>query len=66
MTKRKMHPVWAFFFKDKYEVLPNQQRMSLAEVLFAVSVICGVAYLATQQDLCNRCDPVMEELEATE
>jgi len=62
MTKRKMHPAWAFFFKDKYEVLHNQQKMSLAEVLFTVGVLCGVAYLATQQDMCHTCDMVVEEV----
>ena len=62
MAKRKMHPAWAFFFKDKYEVLHNQQKMSLAEVLFTVGVLCGVAYLATQQDMCHTCDMVVEEV----
>ncbi len=62
MTKRKMHPAWAFFYKDKYEVLHNQQKMSLAEVLFTVGVLCGVAYLATQQDMCHTCDMVVEEV----
>ena len=61
MTNRKMHPAWAFFFKDKYEVLKNQQKMSLAEVLFAGSVLFGGAFWATQQNMCSTCDTVMEE-----
>ena len=61
MTKRKMHPAWAFFFKDRYAILKNQQSMSLAEVLFAASVVGGAICWATQQDMCNTCDSMAVE-----
>jgi len=39
-----MNPLWAFFFKDKYRTIFSVYKMSLAELLFGLLLLSGVAY----------------------
>lgn len=43
-----MNPIWAFFFKDKYNTPFSVFRMSLAEITFLGALIFGVGFGITK------------------